>query len=94
MQANLESAKKNLFSNLPEKDDSVVVRFVAVVDSHLLQLQHVHGGGPTHQNLHLKGEVSRDFAMTLPQAPTCPLSMVGGPHTTISTYKNKPHENL
>ncbi len=60
MQANLESAE-NIFSNLPEEDDSVVVRFVAVVDCHFLQLKHVHGGGPTYQDLHLQGTVSREI---------------------------------
>jgi hypothetical protein len=56
----LESAE-NIFSNLPEEDDSVVVRFVAVVDCHFLQLKHVHGGGPTYQDLHLQGTVSREL---------------------------------
>jgi hypothetical protein len=44
------------------------------IDSDLLQLQHVHGEGPAHQDLHLQGTVSRELIVTFFKSS---MSMVG-----------------
>ena len=53
LESRLKTTHETRASYLPEEDDGVVVGLVAVVDSDLLQLRHVHRRGTAHQDLHL-----------------------------------------